>query len=313
VPSAADAREGNAAGPASASIVVVVPFLNEEWCLPRFLESMAGQTRAPDRLVLVDDGSTDRSGELADEHARTHDGVVVLHRPPRPPERDRLAQAHVLKAFQWAVAQLDLEWDVVAKMDGDLELPPAALETLEQAFQSDETLGIAGLVLYERDADGVPVAEPIPPRHVRGATKFYRRACWEQIGPLPEILGWDTIDEVLAREAGWRTRSFPVPGGQTLHLRRTGGHGPILRSFRRWGVCSYCYGAHPLYVLFYGLILMRRRRPRVLGGINYLFGWAAAVAAKRAPRADPHVREVMRRDGLTRIRRRIVGRPVTDA
>jgi glycosyltransferase involved in cell wall biosynthesis len=297
----------------SPSIVVVVPFLNEEWCLPRFLESMDGQTRPPDRLVLVDDGSTDRSGDIAEEFARTRDGVVVLHRPPRPPERDRLAQAHVLKAFHWAVAQLDVEWDVVAKMDGDLELAPAALETLEEAFDDDPTLGIAGLVLYERDPNGVPVAEPIPPRHVRGATKFYRRGCWERIGPLPEILGWDTIDEVLARAAGWRTRSFPVPDGQTLHLRRTGGHGPILRSFRRWGVCSYCYGAHPLYVLFYGLILMRRRRPLVIGGMNYLFGWAAAVAAGSAPRADPQIREVMRRDGLTRIRRRIAGRPIVDA
>jgi poly-beta-1,6-N-acetyl-D-glucosamine synthase len=293
-------------------IVVVVPFLNEEWCLPRFLASIDAQTRPPDWLVLVDDGSTDGSGDIVEEYARTRDGVLVLRRPPRPPERDRLARADVVKAFHWALAQLDVEWDVVAKMDADLELTPAALETLEQAFASDATLGLAGLVLYERDANGVPVAEPIPPRHVRGATKFYRRACWEQIAPLPEILGWDTIDEVLARAAGWRTQSFPVPDGQTLHMRRTGGHGPILRSFRRWGVCSYCYGAHPLYVLAYGLVLMRRRRPRVIGGMNYLFGWAAAVARK-APRADPEVREVMRRDGLTRIRRRIAGRPVADS
>lgn len=265
---------------------------------------MAGQTRGPDRLVLVDDGSTDRSGDIAAEYARGRDTVVVLHRPVRPPARDRLAQANELKAFHWAVAQLDVEWDVIAKMDADLELAPATIEAVEQAFTTDAALGMAGVRLYELDSNGVPVAQVTPPWHVRGATKFYRRACWEQIAPLPEILGWDTIDVFLARRAGWRTQSFSVPGGRTLHLRRLGGHGPILRSFRRWGVCSYGYGAHPLHVLLYGLILMGRRRPRVIGGVNYLIGWVTA-AARRAPRADPEVREAMRRDQLARIRRRL--------
>jgi hypothetical protein len=198
-------------------------------------------------------------------------------------------------------------------MDADLVLTPATLETLEREFVGDPALGIAGAVLYERDAKGTPIAEVMPTRHVRGATKFYRRACWEHIAPFPEVLGWDTIDEFLAREGGWRTQSFHMPDGQTLHLRRTGGHGPILRSFRRWGLCSYCYGAHPLYVLAYGLVLMGRRRPRVIGGVNFLAGWAAAAATRKAPRADPRVREAMRRDGLSRIRRRIAGRPVLDS
>jgi poly-beta-1,6-N-acetyl-D-glucosamine synthase len=292
-------------------IVVIASFLDEEWCLPTFLASMARQSRPPDLLVLVDDGSTDGSGKIADEYGRSRPGVVVLHRPPRPPARDRLAHAHELKAFQWALSQLDLEWDVVAKMDADLDLAPTAVETLERAFEDDAALGMAGVLLYERDTRGIPVPAAAPLRHVRGATKFYRRACWDQIGPLPEILGWDTLDEFLARTAGWRTQSFSVPGEQTVHLRRVGGHGSILRSFRRWGVCSYGYGAHPLYVLLYGLILMGQRRPRIIGGINYMFGWAAA-AARRPPRANPQVREALRRDQLARIRGKLVRRPLPD-
>jgi|RhiMetdeSRZDD1v2_1073273.scaffolds.fasta_scaffold624525_2 poly-beta-1,6-N-acetyl-D-glucosamine synthase len=296
----------------SLAIAVVVPFLDEEWCLPTFLESMALQTRAPDLLVLVDDGSTDRSGEIAEAFAAGRDQVIVLHRPARPATRDRLAQAAELNAFQWAVGQVDARWDVVAKMDADLELPPAAVATLAQAFERESELGMAGLVLYERDAAGVPVSEASPRRHIRGATKFYRRACWERIAPLPEILGWDTLDEFLARAAGWRTESFEVPDGRTLHLRRVGGHGPILRSFRRWGACSFGYGAHPVYVLLYAGILMRRRRPHVIGGVNFLIGWTAA-ALRGAPRADARVRQAVQRDQLARIKARLAGRPLLDA
>jgi biofilm PGA synthesis N-glycosyltransferase PgaC len=284
-------------------IAIVASFLNEERFLGAFLASIATQTRRPDRLVLVDDGSTDRSTELASEFARSNPWAIVLRRPQRPPARDRLAEANELKAFHWAVEQLDLRWDVIAKMDTDLDLAPATIETIEGAFLANPRLGMAGARLCELAPDGSRVSMGSPRDHVEGATKFYRRACWDGIAPIPPILGWDTLDEFHARLQGWETESFPIPGGDPIHLRRMGTHGAILRSFRRWGVCAYGYGAHPLYVLFYGLRLMRRRRPRVVGGVNYILGWVLA-ALRRAPRADPELRKAMRRSQLQRARRR---------
>jgi len=255
--------------------------------------------------VLVDDGSSDGSAETATAFADGRDDVVVLRRPPRPPARDRLATANELKAFQGAVEELGVEWDVVAKLDADLELTPATFETIETAFISDARLGMAGAKLSERGPDGTFARIVSPVEHVEGATKFYRRACWDEIAPFPAILGWDTFDEFAAQMRGWRTASFEVRGGDPLHLRRMGGHGAILRSFRRWGVCSWGYGAHPLHVLLYGLQLMRRRRPRVVGGLNYLAGWTTA-ALRRAPRADAELRAAMRSAQLARIRRRLL-------
>src|SRR3954447_13846617 len=79
--------------------VVVVPFLNEEAHLPTFLSSLDAQTRRPDRAVLVDDGSTDGSAGLCEAFAAGGGWVTVLRRPPRPPRRDRLAEAPELAAF----------------------------------------------------------------------------------------------------------------------------------------------------------------------------------------------------------------------
>jgi glycosyltransferase involved in cell wall biosynthesis len=291
--------------PAAAEhLTVVVCFRDEQEYLPVFLRSLAAQTRPADQIVLVDDGSADASAELADAFAAGHEHVRVVRRPRRTDGGDRLAQAAELRAFQEAVRAVPGDWSVVAKLDADLDLAPATFATIIDALAADPRLGLAGARLSELAEDGTPEPMMSPPEHVEGATKFYRRACWEQIAPLPEILGWDTLDEFHARLHGWRTRSFVVPGGDPIHLRRMGTHGPILRSFRRWGACSWGYGADPLYVAFYGLRLMRRRRPRVVGGLNYYAGWAGA-ALRRAPRAAPELRRALRREQREKARRRL--------
>jgi biofilm PGA synthesis N-glycosyltransferase PgaC len=293
--------EPRQANPGRVVVAVAVPFLNEAWCLPTFLESMERQRRLADRLVLVDDGSTDGSAEMAEGFAVQREWVTVLRRPVRPPSRDRLSQAHELQAFQWAVEQLGDGWDVVGKMDADLALTPDSIATIERAFLNDPELGMAGLRLSEIGGAGERVPMVSRPEHVEGATKFYRRACWDDIAPIAPILGWDTFDEVHARSRGWRTQSFSAPDGDPIHLRRMGSHGAILRSFRRWGVCSWGSGVHPLHAVFYGQRLMRRRKPYVIGGLNYLAGWALA-AMRRMPRADPDVRRAVRREEIARLR-----------
>jgi hypothetical protein len=284
-------------------LAVAVPFLNESEHLHEFLASLGAQTRTPDRLLLVDDGSTDGSDEIAAEFAATHEWASLLRRPARPPERDRLATAKELEAFQWAVEQLDLAWDVVGKLDADLRLTPRTLETILGELERDEQLGLAGSYLQE---NGSRIA--IGAGHVHGATKFFRRACWEQIGPIPPILGWDTIDEFTARMHGWRTQSFAMPDGDPEHLRPRGTFDGLLRGYRRWGECSYALGESPLHVALYTLRQMATERPPVAGGASYAAGYAAA-ALRRVPRAEPEVRAEVRRQQKQRIKARILRVP----
>jgi glycosyltransferase involved in cell wall biosynthesis len=280
-------------------VAVAVPFLNEREHLPAFLESLAAQTRPPDRALLVDDGSTDGSAELAERFAAEHPWAQALRRPPRDPERDRLASAKELEAFRWAVGRLDLDWDVVGKLDADLRLTPRTLETLVAELERDERLGLAGAYLREngrrvRIGDG----------HVHGATKLFRRACWDDVQPVPAILGWDTIDEFTARMRGWRTQSFAMPDGDPEHLRPRGTHDGLLRGYRRWGLCSYALGEAPVHVALYAGRQMATERPPVLGGLSYLAGYAAA-AARRVERADGDLRAYVRGQQKRRLRARI--------
>jgi poly-beta-1,6-N-acetyl-D-glucosamine synthase len=280
-------------------LAVVACFLNEERLLPRFLASLAAQTRPPDELLLVDDGSDDGSVALAHEFASQHPWARLVERPRRPPERDRLASAAELRAFQEAVPLIAADWELVCKMDADLELQPQHIEQVVRAFEDDPRLGVTGAYLAVETPAG-PVREDHPPHHVRGPNKFYRRPCFEQVFPLAPILGWDTTDELAARAGGWDTRALVLAGGDSLHLRPTGEHGGSLRAFRRHGVCAWGFGAHPAYVAA-GAVSRMRRRPWVLGGVQYFAGWLGA-ALRRLPRADERSRAQARREELAALR-----------
>lgn len=280
--------------PAPERLAVVVSFLNEEQHLPELLTSIAAQTRPPDELLLVDDGSSDGSLRIAQAFEAEHSYARTLKRPPRASERDRLATAAELKGFQWGVDHLEQTPRILAKLDADLRLSASLFLTIERAFAADPRLGIAGSYLAVEDRTGSLRREYHPPDHIRGANKFYRWGCYQQIQPLEAHLGWDTVDELKARMRGWATRSLELPDGDPVHLRPTGLHDGRLRACRRWGACAWGFGQHPAIVVAGG-ILRFAHKPYVLGGLNYMLGWAIA-AMRRAPRADANVRAFVARE-----------------
>ena len=61
-------------------ISVIVPVYNIEEYLPRCIESVLQQTYQDIQLILVDDGSTDESGNICDEYAKKDSRIMVLHK-----------------------------------------------------------------------------------------------------------------------------------------------------------------------------------------------------------------------------------------
>ncbi|HEX7730031.1 MAG TPA: glycosyltransferase family A protein [Terracidiphilus sp.] len=222
-------------------IVLITPVRDEEGYIGTMLETIAAQTVRPDRWIIVDDGSCDKTPAMIEEFAQTHPFIELVALPQR---KERAAGGE--GAIPSALRKVDLDSiDFLARFDADLAFPPDYFERMLEEFEKDPKLGIAGGTLYI-ERNGERAYEMDPDFHVRGALKMYRRQTFLDIGGLYPKFGWDTIDEVMAWSKGWTTRSFRSPW--VLHRRPTGQGTAARRLYRLRGQAEFLTWSHPLHV-----------------------------------------------------------------
>lgn len=275
--------------------VVITPVRNEAAHLPETVRSLASQSARPREWVIVNDGSTDSTGEIADQAAAAHAWIHVVHRGDRG---CRKPGTGVVEAFDEGYRALESRsWDYLVKLDGDLSFQPDYFARCFEQFSADPKLGLGGGSIYHV-IGGKPVLEPCPAFHVRGATKIYRRTCWNQLGGLHAAPGWDTLDEVKARMLGWNTRTFPEL--TVIHHRYTGTAEGIWAGLVKNGRANYFSGYHPLFMV--AKCLARCLRPPVLAGsIALAYGFLRGYF-ERAPQVnDPELVRYLRAQQLSRL------------
>jgi glycosyltransferase involved in cell wall biosynthesis len=275
--------------------VIITPVRDEEKHVAETIAAVAAQEVPPAEWVIVNDGSTDRTGEILDEFAAKIPWLRVVHRPNRG---YRKAGGGVIEAFNAGLAALQCKhWEFIVKLDGDLTFAPDYFVRCFEHFQRDPALGIGGGEIYH-SIDGQLALEPNPRFHVRGATKIYRKACWEAIGGLWVAPGWDTIDEVKANMYGWKTYSFPEL--RLLHHRFTGSAEGLLRDRIKHGVACHVSGYHPLFVVA-KCVSRIAQRPYVVGSAAILYGFVKGYVT-RVPRvSDPPMIHYLRNQQLRRL------------
>lgn len=226
--------------------VIISPVKDEERYVEFTLQSVTQQTVKPILWVIVDDGSTDGTGRISEHYSSKYDWIKVLHRKNRG---YRAAGGGVIEAFNDGYAAItDNRWEFIVKLDGDLSFNPDYFEKCLLYFLSDDKLGIGGgtVCMFRNDKLKIDSIGD-PPFHVRGATKIYRRACWEKISPLVQAPGWDTIDEVKANYYGWSTRTFPDL--TLIQHKPTGSADGKWRSWFKNGLANYITGYHPIFMV----------------------------------------------------------------
>ncbi len=197
---------------------VIIPAHNEATFISSTLDSLACQSLRPQKVMVVNDNSTDTTGAIVDEYVLNDS---MFQKLDTTSSSEHMPGSKVINAFSKGLALLDNDYDFIVKLDADLILPKNYFERIASAFKSDPRIGISGGFIYEQnDQQQWILNHTMDKNHVRGALKAYTKSCFKAIGGLKSAMGWDTVDELLAQY-----HMFTIHTDETLkvkHLRPIG-------------------------------------------------------------------------------------------
>ena len=180
----------------SLRLTVLVPAHNESVTIAATLQSLWGQTRPPDKVVVVADNCTDDTAEIARRH-----GAEVF---TTVDNTDKKAGA-LNQALSEMFAGIE-ERDVAMIMDADSVIVPEFLQTAMGRLESDPDLIAVGGVFYGEEGPGL-VGQLQRNEYTR-----YQRYISRRLGKVFVLTGTASLFRAYALKAVADSRGTLIPG-----------------------------------------------------------------------------------------------------
>ena len=196
--------------------LIIIPTHNEEKNILFTLKSLQQQTFQDFFCVVVNDGSTDKTQQIVEEFSKENLKFKIQNLELSKHEPG----AKVVRTFNKGLNSMDLnDFDIICKFDADIIFPKDYLKKINQVYESNAKAGmVSGIVKIKKSIFEQALAfdfkdekhqwkfEDISSKnHIRGPIKSYRKECFQDMNGLRSVLGWDTIDVMLAKKNGWET------------------------------------------------------------------------------------------------------------
>ena len=222
-------------------VCVIIPVFNEQDFIKKSVESLIDQTIKPAEVIYVNDNSTDNSKNIIKNLIGKCGWIRVIDHKSF---QEHAPGSKVIEAFNFGLKNLETQFDIICKFDGDIILPKNYIEKIIEIFNEKEKVGIAGGNLYVLK-NGKWIYENIAAKtHVRGPIKAYRAECFNDINALKSSIGWDTVDVLLAQKKGWLI--YTDKNLIVKHLKPTG---------QKYSLHSKILQGESLYKMRFGFIL----------------------------------------------------------
>jgi glycosyltransferase involved in cell wall biosynthesis len=279
--------------------VLITPSRNEARFIEDTLKSVVAQTVLPLKWVIVNDGSTDATGEIAARYAERHDWIELVNRPARK-ERHFAGKVEAFKAGLERVKEI--EYEIIGNLDADVSFDSDYFEFLLSKFMQDGRLGVAGTVFREPNGYNSATDSFEGQTHVAGGCQVFRRQCFEEIGGyLPSKAGGiDWMAVKTARMVGWNTRSYREKF--FLHQRALGtAERSVIASNFEYGKKDYILGGHPLWQMFRSTYRLTQR-PYLIAGISLFAGYLTALVSRPERPVSPELMKFHRSEQMLKLK-----------
>lgn len=190
---------------------IVIPAHNEADSIGLTLYSLINQILLPKKVVVVNDNSSDNTASIVNGYAEKHDFIELVNIKSSD---EHLPGSKIINAFYKGYQALDSDYDIICKFDADLIFPNDYLESLVDHFKANKKLGMASGFCYIEKNNTWVLENLTRKDHIRGALKAYRKECFNEIGKLKTSMGWDTVDELLAKYYDW-----DILTDESLHVK----------------------------------------------------------------------------------------------
>lgn len=281
--------------------VLITPARNEEAFIENTIRSVISQTILPLKWVIVSDGSTDRTDEIAASYLKDHGFIQLLRR-----EGDKLrnfgSQVDAINAG--CKVMQGLQYDFIGNLDADVSFAREYYAQVLNKFMANDRLGLTGGYIFEkkgRDFVSRPFNRTTSVAH---AVQLFRRKCFEDVGGYTPLKygGSDAYAEVMARLKGWEVRSFsdlPV----YHHKPTLTAEGKLNGGFRE-GRMDYSLGSSSVFELFRCLLRVQKPYGPVYAMYRFAgFVWGYLIREERPVSKDfiKYLRKEERRKLVTSV------------
>ena len=280
------------------SYILVTPAKNEEKTLPLLAKSVVNQTVKPKLWVIVNDNSTDRTGDIISSLETKYSWIVGYTMKDNFLEYDATMRYSEVVRTGFNVARRiahnkGLPYGYIGLVDSDFILERKFFEKLLSHFHENQGLGIASGGVYLRTPDGKRIYwEKTNPNHPRGSPRLFRRECFNDIGGYRRFYTPDVVSNYLARIKGWKITQ--VIDAIAVQLRPTQSRGGFFRAYIRQGNANYHLGVNPVSVSFRVLFMVLSDNP--IKAMGFFVGYLTEYSERKTYILPGKIREFAKMD-----------------
>jgi poly-beta-1,6-N-acetyl-D-glucosamine synthase len=278
--------------------VLLTAAKDEEAFIEDVVASVLRQTVLPAAWVIIDDGSSDRTGPIVERMASEHPFIHLQSTTSRGGRNFGSKDKAIMAAYRLAES---LEFGFVGVLDADTTLERKDYyESILEEFDRNPQLGLAGGFVYERRRVAWEIRPDNSEDSVPGTGAIFRRSCFDQIGGYTPLRygGSDWLVQLDAKMAGWDTMT--LPDLHIFHYRPTSSAGGIWRGMFRRGLMDASFGSDPVFEFFK---CGRRALTRPLGSLVHFGGYLWWNLVGRKPLIDDEKVAFLRREQRAKLQK----------